>query len=86
MANIQLTNFIFLFQMMVFWAFPPHNFHSGGMNSLQLQGDRIWFIQIAMTGRRNCIDYTRVSTVMTYVSYTEEAEYGTCTKSIDDDC
>jgi len=39
-----------------------------------------------MTGKRNCIDYTRVSTVMTNVSYTEKREDGICTKSIDDDC
>jgi len=39
MDNIQLTNFIFLSQMMVFWAFPPYSFHSGGMYSLQVQGD-----------------------------------------------
>jgi len=43
-------------------------------------------MQIAMTGRRNYIDYTRFSMVMTNVSHTEETEDGTCTKSIDDDC
>jgi len=43
-------------------------------------------MQIAMTGRGNCIDYTRASTVMTNVSYTEETEDGTCTKSKDDGC
>jgi len=35
MANIQLKIFIFLSQMMAFWAFPPYNFHSGGMYSHQ---------------------------------------------------
>jgi hypothetical protein len=73
--------------MMVFWAFPPGSFQCcGGMYSLQLQGDSIWFMHIAMTRRRNCIDYRTVSRHLTKESYTEETDGGTCTKLMGDEC